>query len=198
LQSIAPVQAAPEPFSAFAFVPNLRPDGRRAFFQTPEPLVLEDTDGLQDVYEWEEQGVGSCTKPGGCVYLISSGHSAQDDYLYGVSATGDDVFFRTADQLLEQDIDSTPSIYDARVNGGFPKAPQKICEGEGCRPVVTPPPTLPSPARPAIGANDNVDEPVRKCPKGKRKAKRNGKTVCVKKHRKKKHKGGSRNKGGRR
>jgi hypothetical protein len=187
LQSISQEQGGAEPFSAFALVHNLRADGKRAFFQSEEALVVGDTDGLQDVYEWEAEGVGSCKRPEGCVYLISSGHSGQLDYLYAVSDSGDDVFFQTADLLLSSDTDSTPSIYDARVGGGFLEGEEEECQGEGCRPGVTLPPAVPAPAPPALGAKDNVPR-VKRCPKGKRKVKRNGKVKCVKKHHKKRHK----------
>jgi hypothetical protein len=181
LQSIAVVQGAPPPFGAYGFVPNLRADGRRVFFQSAEALVVGDTDGLQDVYEWEAEGVGSCEKPAGCVYLISSGHSAREDFLYGISQSGDDVFFITSDLLLPSDIDETPSIYDARVNGGFPEAPPGCPLAEGCREQTTPPLLLPSANSEATGPSGNL--PRRKgCPKGKRKAKRGGKVRCVKKH----------------
>ena len=43
------------------------------------PLVAQDTNGQQDVYEWEREGTGSCTLGagvnGGCVYLLSGGDS---------------------------------------------------------------------------------------------------------------------------
>lgn len=180
LQSISQGQGQPEPFGPYGYVPNLRSDGLRLIFQSSEPLVPTDTNGLQDVYEWEAQGVGSCALADGCVYLISSGHSDRRSYLYGVSSSGDDVFFRTADRLLPIDTDETPSIYDARVGGGFLEAADEPCEGEACRPGMTIPPGLSSPAQPAIGARDNV----RRCPKGKRKVRRHGKVRCVKKHRK--------------
>lgn len=193
LQSIKQGEFNPEPFSSYAYVANIRADGRRAFFQSSEPLVPTDVDGLQDVYEWEDQGVGSCTQAGGCIYLVSSGQSNRIDYLYAVSDSGNDVFFRTSDLLLSSDRDETPSIYDARVEGGFPDPSGGVCEGEGCNPGV---PTLPSMLSPESGTHDEGG-PVKSCPKGKRKVVRNGKVRCLKKHHKKRHhERSSRNKGG--
>ncbi|MDQ3724768.1 MAG: hypothetical protein M3335_02575 [Actinomycetota bacterium] len=186
LQSIAPITNSPAPASSSGFVPNLRPDGRRAFFQSSEPLVLHDTNGVQDVYEWEEEGVGSCGRSGGCVYLISSGHSARDNFLYGVSESGDDVFFTTSALLTASDADGTVSIYDARVNGGFPEGRPSCplsadCPGQG---VSAPP--LPNLGTEGAGPSGNVPPPKR-CAKGKRKVKRAGRVRCVKKHHKRRH-----------
>jgi len=186
LQSISAQAFEPEPLTTYGLANNLRADGNRAFFQSSEALVPGDVDGLQDVYEWEAQGVGSCGRPGGCVYLVSSGHSLRIDYLYGASDTGDDVFVRTSDVLLGRDAEETPSIYDARVGGGFAEPIEKICQGEGCKPGVSPAPPLELPAQPALGANDNVQ--AKRCPKNKHKVRRHGKTVCVKKKHHKKHK----------
>lgn len=167
--------------STFARIPNLRADGDRAFFQSFEALVPADVDGHQDVYEWEAQGIGSCTQPGGCIYLISSPSSARDEHLFGASSSGDDVFFLSSGILLGVDSDETPSIYDARVDGGFPEAETPACQGEGCRGALAPPPALPSPATPANGKSGNVLK--HPCPKGKRKVRRHGKVRCVKKRR---------------
>ncbi len=186
LQGIAEEIGSITPASYWAKIPNQTPDGKRAFFQTAEPLAVGDTDNLQDVYEWEEEAVGSCKEEGGCVYLISGGHSASPDYLFAMSSSGDNILFRTADILLPRDAESTLSIYDARVDGGFPEAKEPPpCEGETCHPLgsapeLAPPPTL------VEGPGSSAPEGT-KCPKGKRKVMRHGKPVCVKRHHKKKH-----------
>ena len=188
LQSIAATVFDPPPASLYGFVPNLRADGRRAFFQSDEPLVLSDTDGVQDVYEWEEEGVGSCGKSGGCIYLISSGHSARDNFLYGVSETGDDVFFMTSDLLTASDADGTVSIYDARVNGGFPEPSPPCplaadCPGEGASA-----PFLPNVSTEGVGPPGNVPPP-KHCAKNKRRVKRGGTIRCVNRRHRHKHHG---------
>jgi hypothetical protein len=197
LQSISEQQFSTQPGGGHLKIPNQSPDGKRAFFQAAEPLVLGDTDGQLDVYEWEEEGVGSCEAEGGCVYLISGGQSPSPDYLYGMSASGDDVFFRTADQLLPRDVESTLSIYDARVGGGFaePTGGAPCAAIDTCQPAPTPAPALPVPGA-QTPSEGNVPQP-KSCPKGKHKAKRHGKTVCVKNHKKKHHhRAGNKQRGG--
>ncbi len=183
LQSMALSIGEPPPLSTFGSITNLRPDGRRAFFQSTEPLVPTDTDGLQDVYEWEAQGVGSCTRAAGCIYLISSGQSSRINYLYAVSDSGDDVFFRSSDLLVPADLEQTASIYDVRVDGGFPEESSPGCEAEGCRPVLPAPPPM---AAPESGVHAQSAE-GKTCPKGKRKMRRSGKVRCVKKKHPRKH-----------
>jgi hypothetical protein len=187
------------PVNNMAEVVNLTPDGRRAFFQSAEPLVVGDTDGLQDVYEWEAPEKGTCSKEipafqaqsEGCVYLISGGRSAFDDYLYGMSTDGSDVVFLSGDLLSFEDHDKTPSLYDARVGGGFqqPPPPPGGCLGEACQPTAVAPED-PTPASSAFEGTGNVhEEPATKprCPKGKRAVRTKGKTRCVKPHKKKRN-----------
>jgi sugar lactone lactonase YvrE len=195
LQSIGAELFDPEPLGLFARIDNLSSGGDRVFFQSTEALVPGDNDGLQDVYEWEAQGVGSCKRPQGCLDLISSGHSGQVDYLFAVSNNGDDVFFRSGDILLRSDREQTASVYDARVNGGFPEPEPQECEGEGCRPGLTPAPPPPSLASGGGGPSGNADK--QKCPKGKRQVRRHGKVRCIKKHHKRHHqrKAGTKKKG---
>jgi hypothetical protein len=167
-------------------------DGTRIFFEAFEPLVARDTNGKADVYQWEAEGIGSCTatdsaydpQSEGCVSLISSGTSTTDSQFVDASPEGDDVFIRTAAPLVDWDPGAI-DIYDARVGGGFsapslPPNPEDECKGESCAPPVRPipPPAIPPTTAPGDG---NVRQPKPKtCPKGKRKVKRNGKVSCVK------------------
>jgi hypothetical protein len=157
---------------------NLRADGERAFFETSEALIARDSDGAEDVYEWEAQGVGSCSQAEGCLYLISSPQSRQGEHLFAVSRSGDDVFILSSERLLGADADETASIYDARVGGGFAEPTQASCEGEGCRPQLTAPPLLRSGDTSLRGVRD-AKPPA--CPKGKRKVTHRGKSRCAKK-----------------
>ena len=146
-------------FFGRAWLENLRADGRRAFFQSREGLVAADLDGVQDVYQWEDEGVGDCKRSGGCVSLISSPQSGRDEYLWAVSASGNDVFFLSPDLLVEADRDETPSIYDARVGGGFapPTPPAGECLGEACQPAAEAPQDA-TPAAAAFHGAGNVAE----------------------------------------
>ncbi len=192
-------EGSAELFAPLGWPENLRADGRRAFFETSEALVVGDSDGLRDVYEWEDEGVGSCRRPEGCVYLISSPQSRRNEYLWAVSPSGEDVFFLSSDLLVKSDADETPSIYDARVGGGFAEeARESECQGEGCRPLLSPSPPLPGAATSVRGPGDNLKP---RCPKGKRQVKRAGKARCAKKpsnRKQAKHRAGAEKKGGRR
>ncbi len=123
-------------------------DSGRLFFNSADALASSDTNGMEDVYEYEPPGVGNCTsesptfslRPGGCVDLISSGVSKEESAFMDASESGDDVFFLTSAQLSKQDTDATPDVYDARVDGGSPE-PQAppACEGDACQsPVAAP------------------------------------------------------------
>jgi WD40-like Beta Propeller Repeat len=104
---------------------NLSDDGSRVFFDSVDALVPGDVNGRQDVYEWE----------GGRQSLISSGTSSEDSTFVDASPSGGDVFFKTISQLVSQDVDQRPDIYDARIGGGFPGAPvpPPPCVGEACK-----------------------------------------------------------------
>jgi hypothetical protein len=100
-------------------------DGSKVFFNSRDALVPGDTNGRQDVYEWED----------GVVELISTGTSSDISALVDISEEGRDVFFTTRSALVPQDNDESSDLYDARIDGGFAPAPPENleCEGEACR-----------------------------------------------------------------
>jgi hypothetical protein len=136
--------------------------------------VSQDTNGTQDVYEWEEDGVGTCDTGPGCVSLISSGASPEASSFLDASADGDDVFFLTRAQLVAGDTDNLLDAYDARaphVAGeavGFPAppSPQPPCRsGEACKEGTQPTPSLSSPGSTSFSGPENPEP--KKCAKGK-------------------------------
>ena len=149
-------------------VNNLSGDGSRVFFETPEALVEGDTDGVNDIYEWQA-GEGGST-----VELISSGKSVvypsileeqgyvpKPNTILGITPTGEDVIFVSLEALVTGAGEGGASaIYDARVGGGFPApATPPVCLEEACRPAATPAPSLLMPQSGANGANGNVVPP---------------------------------------
>ncbi len=95
--------------------------------------------GVENVYEFEPQGVGSCNQAAGCVSLISGGGSEHESAFMDASSSGNDAFFLTAQQLFPTDKDTNFDIYDARVCGAEgciqpPSPPSPACNGESsCR-----------------------------------------------------------------
>lgn len=187
----AGLQSIPEPFvgsktQASFLTRNLSASGDRIFFDTPDQLVVTDVNGVNDVYEWEAKGTGSCQTEavaGGCLFLISTGTSPEPSYFGDASPSGNDIFFFTEQALVMQDRDPLQDVYDARVGGGIPAqntSEPPLCSGESCLGTGTSGPVTSPPASVAANGSGNV-KPL-KCKKGEKKVKRNGKTVCVKKH----------------
>jgi hypothetical protein len=113
-------------------------DSGRLFFDSSDKLVPGDESGQVDVYEYEPEGIGSCSgasaysrsvvfKPAssfevegvkgeedaGCVGLISSGTAGEEATFLDASASSGDVFFLTSAPLVGQDLDSAFDLYDA-------------------------------------------------------------------------------------
>jgi hypothetical protein len=141
------LSSAPSTFNPMIAVHNLSDSGDRVFFETDEALLPIDTDGASDVYEWEGSGIGNCAAPSGCLFLISTGRSTAGSYLGDASASGDDVFFFTEQQLAATDQeDELQDIYDARVDGAVAEVSQSACSGTGCQGVPPAPPIFATPA----------------------------------------------------
>ena len=113
----------------------LSASGTRLFFESSDELVSQDTNNAPDVYQWEAAGTGDCTKPIGCVNLVSSGRDGRGASFVDASADGSDAFFLTEGSLIPSD-PSAADVYDARVGGGFPlPRPSIPCVGDACQAV---------------------------------------------------------------
>ena len=174
----------------------LSTDGSRLFFDSFDALTPADTNGEQDVYEWEAPGAGppggrcSTASPtyshlnGGCVSLISSGKSPAPSRLLDSSADGRDAFFATASSLDPRD-PGLIDVYDAREGGGYPPPPPPPtpCLGDSCR-AVPPVPQASSPSSLGFQGPGNLPTThAKRCPRGKVRVHRHGKRRCVKRRR---------------
>jgi hypothetical protein len=137
-------------------------DGNRVFFDASAPLVAQDTNGKQDVYEWEREGYDSCThgsgSTGGCVFLLSGGTSSSASWFVGASANGDDAFIVTRAPLVPEDGNEAFDLYDARVDGVKPTSPP-VCTGSGCQGVPAPPPLFATPPSVTFDGVGNFSAP---------------------------------------
>ncbi len=141
-------------------------DSGRLFFNAADALVPGDTNGLEDVYEYEPGGVGGCAGPGGCVGLMSSGTSNEESALLDASESGNDVFFLTASRLVPRDTDSELDVYDAHVcstgspclaPGAAPSSPPPCTSGDECRGAGSGlPGVFAAPSSTAVSAGGNL------------------------------------------
>ena len=153
-------------------------NGGRLFFNAADALVSQVATptreeevngsrqkvGVENVYEYEPEGLGSCTRSGGCVALVSSGTSAHESAFLDASQNGNDVFFLTSAQLVAQDTDNAFDVYDARVCGTpetqaclpAQPSPPLACTGEECRPQPSPQPGFTPPATSTFSGPGNT------------------------------------------
>jgi hypothetical protein len=134
-------------------------DGTRVFFDTPDPLVAQDTNGRRDVYEWED----------GTIHLISSGSSGEDSFYLDSSSSGGDVFFATGEGLVSGDTDGAYDVYDARIPRPGDSAPpsQAPCKGSVCQGPPSVPQLLGAPASETFAGTGNVNPSVQAKAKAK-------------------------------
>jgi DNA-binding beta-propeller fold protein YncE len=139
-----------------SYDPRYVMDDGRLFFNSPDALVPQDTNGLEDVYEYEPAGVGRCVRESttfsdvseGCVGLISSGQSSQESAFMDASEGGDDVFFATSSRLVSEDYDNAYDVYDAHVCNSAvpcrsePVSPPECTSGDSCKAAPSPQPTI--------------------------------------------------------
>ncbi len=171
---------------------NVSNDGRRVFFETSEALVGADDDGVNDIYEWQEEEGG-----GIAVDLISSGQSVDypppagggnleflptPNILLSVTPDSKDVVFLSQDVLVQGAGEGgTAAIYDARVDGGFPiPATSEPCLEEGCRSPAIPPSLLPSLLQSESTIGSGNVKPRKRARRCRRTAKHSKRKHCTK------------------
>ncbi len=142
------------------YQPRFLSDNGRVFFDSPDGIVPQATNGLMNVYEYEPSGVGSCTgatttfsaRSDGCVNLFSSGTSDSESDFYDASENGNDVFFITNSRLAGQDYDTAYDVYDARVCSTTVPCPAAVVtpppctSGDACKAAPSPQPAIFGPA----------------------------------------------------
>ncbi len=123
-------------------------DGSRVFFDTPDPLVHQDSNGMRDAYEWDN----------GTVSLLTTGSSTKDSFFGDNSPNGNDVFLSTIEGLLTGDTDEGYDVYDARVpRPGDQLPPSSVaCEGSVCQGPPSVPQLLGAPASELFNGAGNV------------------------------------------
>jgi hypothetical protein len=93
----------------------------QVFFSSPDPLAPGAVAGQNNIYEWSHDQVFRLTgASAGTEVHPSSGFNA---IFAGASEDGSDVYLTTPETLAWEDGDKRLSVYDARVNGGFPEPP---------------------------------------------------------------------------
>jgi hypothetical protein len=145
----------PEPpdFQGLNLQPGVGDDGH-IFFNSRDALVPNDVNGKADVYEWKD----------GRVHLISGGTGGGDSFYASSSVSGNDAFLVTRQQLAASDNDQNVDVYDARVGGGFPGAPQaSACEGvEGCHGPASAAPSFANPASGSLSGAAQLNPSARR------------------------------------
>jgi hypothetical protein len=170
-------------------------DGDSVLVRTSQALVASDVNGARNDYLWRD---------GVVTMLPGSNPPASQVAVVGdnppvLSHDGALVAFTAYSRLLPSDIDSNSDVYIARPGGGFPfPPPDANCIGESCQGAPQVRPGEQSAPSAATKSRGNVKPPSlkqgKRCPKGKRKVTKNGKTRCVKPPGKKKTVGNERTK----
>jgi hypothetical protein len=162
---------------------DLSADGSRVFFETADRLSSQDTNNAVDVYEWETDGEGTCTKAGGCVQLISGGRDLAPSYFLDADEDGGEAFFLTAASLYPLDPGSY-DVYDAREGGGFavPESPIP-CVADACQVL----PEAPEDTTPGTLVPNSGNPPLKIQGSSSKRGKTKKPKTKHRKHKKKRH-----------
>jgi hypothetical protein len=136
-------------------------DNGQVFFDSANPLVAAAQNGqssifLQsNVYEYQNRQL----------HLLSSGSAEAPAYFYDASVDGGDVYLITAQALVPGASSAEFSIYDTKLDGGFPAQPSSSaepCSGEACSGPQSIAPRLPAISSTAVSGQGNLEPAVSK------------------------------------
>jgi DNA-binding beta-propeller fold protein YncE len=142
--------------------PRYLSDEGRLFFNAGDALVPQDTNGNEDVYEFEPVGVPAggahpcgvslstfSVAAGGCLSLISSGVASGQAAFLEASRSSGDVFFLSSGASVPGDGELGLNVYDAHeCTAGSPCAPAPAAlppecgTAESCRVALSPQPVV--------------------------------------------------------
>ncbi|HEV2945498.1 MAG TPA: hypothetical protein VGX26_10335 [Solirubrobacteraceae bacterium] len=122
--------------------------------------VQKETYFANNVYEYHD-GEVSLISDGQDTSATNRESSVRVD---GMTSSGADVFFMTADRLVPQDTDTQQDIYDARVGGGFPLPPVPTPCQEACQGSPSAAPLFGVPSSSTFSGTGNLTPPVSKPP----------------------------------
>ncbi len=109
----------------------------------------------------------------GEIALISDGHDTSATLgessvqVEGMTPSGSDIFFTTAERLVPQDTNTQQDIYDARIDGGFPPPPVPIQCEETCQAAPSSSPVLGAPSSATFSGAGNLTPPPEAKPAAK-------------------------------
>jgi hypothetical protein len=187
---IAPPTHGEQWYRTPSYLGHYLTDTGDVFFSTTNQLLPADENTAEDVYASNH----------GKLSLISTGKSPDMSRFRDATPNGDDIYFLTTQALIGTDTDNTLSLYDARVNGGFPEPTPPLipCPDEdACHGAAATPPTsttplstvFTGPPNPTNPTSNPPTPPTLHCKKGYKKIKTHGHTICkhATKHHKHKH-----------
>jgi hypothetical protein len=101
--------------------------------------------GFENIYEYRDGNLYLITPGNEQAVTVTGGLPTSKATLIGITPDASGVLFETATQLVPQDTDTQLSIYDARVDGGFPAPPVPTeCAAEACRGAASEPGSSPT------------------------------------------------------
>jgi hypothetical protein len=150
-------------------------DGSYVAFQSADGLTPRALNGQEEsiqvpgeqrayfannVYEYHD-GEVSLISDGRDTSATLAGSGLSSVRVEGMTPSGADVFFTTADQLVPQDTDTQQDIYDARIDGGFPPPPVPTpCQEEACQGPPGAAPLFGAPASSTFSGAGNLAPPA--------------------------------------